>query len=450
MEGKITNRDTKQIGKKAMIVFLLTIIVFVIMISIFISNKSNLEKMTMEQVITENSRKIEEIISRLLYKTEALSAVVTQNNGKLGEFDTLAESIMDDPSILCMLFAPDGVVAKVYPQEGNESLIGYDLLGEGAGNKEAILAKEMDQLVFGGPFTLVQGGEGLVGRLPVWLESQEGNKYFWGLVTITLKYPQVLEEVSLHLLEAQGYSYQIWRINPDDNEKQVIARSVLWGQKNENYMEKEINILNATWNFRIAMTKKWYHYQEYWVLILCGIFMSFLVAFIVQKNEELKVEKIKLEQTVDTDILTQTCNRRGLFDKLEHLILENQKFWLYYIDLNHFTQINDTYDPKVGDDILVLFCEKIKACMADNDILSRIGGDEFILVCPDTKGQEDVDLFWENVENEFRDKIYLERQKGFYLTFSKGLAVYPDDGVGIEELIACAGKKMDLDKQQDR
>jgi len=124
-----------------------------------------------------------------------LSALVIQNDGEIENFKQVAAIIIDDPAILNVLIAPSGVVSDVYPLQGNEAVIGLDFFGEGAGNKEAVMAKETGQLVFGGPFDLVQGGQALVGRLPVWIDMPDGNNAFWGLVSVTLKFPQILDGI---------------------------------------------------------------------------------------------------------------------------------------------------------------------------------------------------------------------------------------------------------------
>lgn len=85
-------------------------------------------------------------------------------------------TIMYDLAIRNVIIAPDGVVSNVYPLEGNEKVIGLDYFSDKEGNIEAMLAKETGQLVLGEPFNLVQGGQALVGRLPVYV----GKKTFLG------------------------------------------------------------------------------------------------------------------------------------------------------------------------------------------------------------------------------------------------------------------------------
>jgi len=435
------------ISKNAIIAFFISIIFFSLMIGITNYNIHNIEVMNIEHLIMERSSKITDTISKLLYKTEALSSLVIQNDGNIINFDKVATNVMDDPAILNVVMAPDGVVSNVYPLEGNESLIGFDLLdADYPGNREAILAKETQQLVFGGPFELVQGGQALVGRLPIHIAGEDGPKKFWGLVTVTLKYPQALDGASLNLLENQGYAYEIWRDNPDDGQKQIIAQSSIPAVKDGDYVERELSILNANWNFRVYINKQWYHYTENWILILCGVFISILIAYIVKKNDELKTVKMKLERMVDTDLLTQTYNRKGLFRNLEQWIEHEEEFELYYLDLNSFKEINDTYGHKFGDTVLITFCRRFQKHISGEDIFARIGGDEFIFA--HKINSEDMSQLWENINQEFTRRIIYKGEEGVCLTFSKGHASFPKHGRNTSELMAYADKKMYKNKNK--
>lgn len=82
----------------------------------------------------------------------------------------------------------------IYPLAGNESTMGLDMNEEGAGNLEARAAMEKGKLYIAGPFELVQGGLGIAGRLPVYLEDAAGQRTFWDIVSVTLDFPEVLSD----------------------------------------------------------------------------------------------------------------------------------------------------------------------------------------------------------------------------------------------------------------
>lgn len=297
-------RDDKEkiswkISFQAVIAFIITFILCFLLVTITILNRSNVEKLTMERLILEKSIKIDDVISKLLYKTQMLSALVLQGNGNMEGFERVAATILDDPSILNILIAPSGVVSAVYPLQGNEAVIGLDFFAEGAGNREAVMAKELGQLVFGGPFNAVQGGQILVGRLPVFIDKQDGESFFWGLVSVTLKYPEALAGAGLSDIENEGLAYEIWRISPDNGERQVIAYGNNDIAKHVRFIERHIQILNADWYIRIAPVRSWYEYVETWILVVIGLCVSFLVAFVTQNNIQLKQMQTVLEARME-------------------------------------------------------------------------------------------------------------------------------------------------------
>lgn len=110
------------------------------------------------------------------------------------------------------------------------------------------------------------------------MDDGKGGKLFWGLVSVTLKFPQALNGAELDKLAELGLAYEIWRISPDTNKKQIIARSDYAYNKDAPYLEMPLDILNAHWFFRLSPVKLWYQYPESWLYISLGVLVSFLLA----------------------------------------------------------------------------------------------------------------------------------------------------------------------------
>lgn len=405
-----------------------------------VNNKQKLEQVQMERLVLTKSNKLNEVLSKLLYKTQTLSVLVVQNEGEIEDFEGVAAAIVDDPSIKNILIAPNGVVSHVYPLEGNEAVIGFDYFAEGAGNKEAVLAKENGQLILGGPFELVQGGQALVGRLPVYLEDGRHQNRFWGIVSVTLNYPQALNGAELATLEDMGFAYELWRISPDTGERQVIAASSAGYSADARYVERPVTIFNAEWYFRIAPIREWYQYVEAWLSIFLGLFLSLLLGFLYLNNYDLKRVRKELQNLSEKDTLTGVLNRRGLFQIMERLMNDwEDGFSLSYLDLNKFKGINDSYGHNAGDRILQSFTYVLQKHAQETDIIARIGGDEFILIFRD---KERAAQYFEKVRATLQEPVILGRGKSIQISFSLGQANYPEDGITIDELIAKADEAM--------
>lgn len=94
----------------------------------------------------------------------------------------------------------------------------------------------------------------------------------------------------------------------------------------------------------------------------------------------------KLKDAALHDALTGLPNRALLFDRIKRLISaqprSNQLSAIVYLDLDDFKQVNDTFGHAVGDALLNQICQKVERLLRQADTLSRVGGDEFIIILP--------------------------------------------------------------------
>jgi diguanylate cyclase (GGDEF)-like protein len=396
MDRKKTGQLPKGLSIMAIVSFLVSLSFCAFLISATIVNRTNVSRLKMEQQIFERTHRMNEIISKLLYKTQSLSTIIIQGNGSMDSFDLIAPSIVDDPAIQNVLLAPNGIVAKVHPLAGNERILGWNFFGEGAGNLEAIAARDLGELVLGGPLDLVQGGKALVGRMPVYIDTPEEYQKFWGLVSITLKLSQIIEKAEFEIFTNFGYSYELWRINPDINEKQVIAGGFFNGGNDIRYIEQKFNILNAEWFLRVSPILMWYDYPENIALIIAGFCISFIVFFVMQNNHELKYMQSVFELMAITDPLTGVFNRRHFMEivriNIEKARRHNETCYFIMFDIDKFKHVNDTYGHQIGDKVLMDVTARIKADIRPYDLFARYGGEEFIIFTTGISDNEVKDM----------------------------------------------------------
>jgi len=282
-----------------------------------ILSRNQVERLTIERLILENCYRINEVISKQLYKTQALAALVIKGDGTVDNFQEISAVIMaDEPALANVLLAPDGIVTDVYPFEENIAVIDLDFFNEiYDGNKEAILARDVGDMVMAGPFILRQGILGLVGRYPVYIDTETEKNKFWGLVSVSLKFPEALDGAGLSMLEHQGLSYELWRISPDTLEKQIIASNREHSGSNGAYIERAVNILNAEWYFRIYPARPWFLYPETWIFVIISICVSLLAAAVNQNYQGLK----KMRELHDKSILEKhMMTMELLVSSMEH------------------------------------------------------------------------------------------------------------------------------------
>lgn len=113
-------------------------------------------------------------------------------------------------------------------------------------------------------------------------------------------------------------------------------------------------------------------------------------------RQELYDANRKLEELVLTDSLTQCYNRRYLTQHLNHEVLTNLQyktpFSLMLLDIDHFKAINDHYGHVIGDEVLVRTAEALRQSVRSTDILTRYGGEEFMIYLPHTEHELAIEL----------------------------------------------------------
>lgn len=249
------------------------------------------EKLQMEYIARTIQAETYETLVLQMDKTHVLEGYLIETGGVIDSFDPIAVGLLEDnPSIQNVLFAPNGIVSAAFPAAGNEATIGLDLNSSGQGNLEAQAAIRAGELFLAGPFELVEGGMGICGRLPVYLDG-----VYWGLVSVTLRYPAIFVDHPIHAVNEQGFACHIWRINPDTNTKQVILETekpIVDGMKTERF---DLQFFNADWVVELASLTAWYQRPILWTMVVCSIALSVLVAFSVASNH--KIRRMQAEKT---------------------------------------------------------------------------------------------------------------------------------------------------------
>lgn len=415
-----------------------------------VQRRTQVEFSRLENIILAQRDDLKTELTSLLFKTQVLAALVVQNDGHVIGFDDVAKVIADNENIETLALAPGGVISYVYPLQGHETLLGMNLLDSSDG-AAAITPTSSAGISLYGPLKQADGTAVLVGRLPVFLKDAAGLRKFWGIASIALKFPQILEAADLDLLEEQGLTYEILRVNPQNREQETIAGSARPFDASAPHLIMPLQIFDAHWYFRISSSGVWYQSFENWIYIFFASVLSLLLASLAQRNHDLANARRSLEEIVYKDPLTGALNRRGLFQVMADRANteKNEKFCLYYMDLNQFKAINDTYGHKAGDRVLQHFAASIQAVAPKDSAFARMGGDEFILVLFCACAHDHITSGLAKVAADLAKGLPGERPN-VPISFSVGKAEYPDDGHTLDELLSRADKAMYQDKERRR
>lgn len=169
-------------------------------------------------------------------------------------------------------------------------------------------------------------------------------------------------------------------------------------------------------------------------------------------TERKKMEE-KLKKLAHFDILTGCCRRGYGLDLLEQQIKiakrKKTPVLLFYLDVDDFKCINDTFGHKEGDMVLKEGVKLFKSTLREIDIICRMGGDEFLLIFPDSS-LKDAPLIKERLSKNL-EKLNQKLAKPYKIDFSIGLSYYnPSTPLSIEELIRIADENMYEDKSKKK
>ncbi|HEU4574925.1 MAG TPA: CHASE domain-containing protein [Chitinophagaceae bacterium] len=154
--------------------------------------------------------KLQTALNHSLSATKTLSLLVTRYNGER-DFDTVAKSILESNKYIDGLeLVRAGVITKIYPLQGNEQALGYNILEDTLRNKEAIRAINDNELFFAGPIQLRQGYPAVVGRLPI---TEQGK--FWGFAAVIIKLSTFIKAAEIDSAHNPGFIYQLSKIDPN-------------------------------------------------------------------------------------------------------------------------------------------------------------------------------------------------------------------------------------------
>ncbi|WP_163328266.1 GGDEF domain-containing protein [Desulfurobacterium thermolithotrophum] len=161
-----------------------------------------------------------------------------------------------------------------------------------------------------------------------------------------------------------------------------------------------------------------------------------------EETFELKERLLKeLKDKAMYDSLTGIYSRYILLDFLEKELkrlkrIKKGKIYFIFMDLDNFKLVNDIYGHKKGDEVLKKVAEIIKNNFRDYDIVSRFGGDEFVVVVKDDSGRS-----LNSILRRIKEKIE-STFSSYGISISYGIAVAPDEGLNADILLQIADKRM--------
>jgi PAS domain S-box-containing protein len=285
--------------------FLLTFVVLIVFqrYELYIENK----KQEVASILTETEQNIEQALKN--YYTVSLTLALTiDDSGVPKNFDSVAEKLIkSNPHLQAVQLVPNGVIKYIYPLKGNEPALNLDLFKSVPRTvMEAKKAIQTKSMYYQGPVKLYQGGVGLVGRLPVFINGQ-----FWGFSAIVIKLDTFFKASGIDNLKYKNYRFQFSKINSETKEEEFF---LLLDPKFDFQQSKSIVFPDGDWKLYVSFIDK----RDVWLqlisTIIFGLSLAVLSSYLLTR---LIIKQGDLQQmfTQQGEVLVKTESKyKGIFD----------------------------------------------------------------------------------------------------------------------------------------
>ncbi|HWR42623.1 PocR ligand-binding domain-containing protein [Sporomusa sp.] len=213
-------------------------------------------------------------------------------------------------------------------------------------------------------------------------------------------------------------------------------------------------VLNKVLNTGEATLLEYYskHFSKWLRLSIYSPKKGYLAIVVSDITREKRSEE-QIQQYAYHDHLTGLPNRRLLDDRLSVALAqakrENELIAVIFLDLDNFKPVNDTYGHDAGDELLQQLANRIMSSVREGDTVSRVGGDEFVLILPKIKAKAEAEQLAVRLLEACR-KPFIIRRNEVFVSASIGVSIFPYDGMDISELIRTADIAMYHSKRKGR
>lgn len=326
--------------------FVLTLsICFGVVFLIYDSEKTQ-EKLLVEQEANSIKNRLEGSLNHSITATKVLAFLVEKD--LLGDFfDSISHDLLSqNPYMDALQIVQGNTIIKTFPLEGHEITIGYSVLDNELHFQEAMKALDRRSLYFDGPFDLIQGGRGIVGRMPILK-----NETYWGFSAVIIHFDTLLEAAGLNETgENDLFLYQFVKIDK--------SRPI------DTFFEHDIDLTNGVvystfiplgdWFFHVKLKNPNYIGRTLLFLVL-GLFLTLFITLFIHKlvNEPQKLEKLVEEKTKE---LTELNSQLNTYSR--NLELSNNELEQFAYVASH-----DLLEPLR---MISSFMDRLKTKYADN------------------------------------------------------------------------------------
>jgi diguanylate cyclase (GGDEF)-like protein len=390
--------------------------------------------------------KVERELNSLLYLSSGLGSYLMVRN------DSIQGKEVND--ILAMLHRSSRHVRNfgvaigyrltyVYPLAGNERAIGLYYPDQPAQWPVISAIVASGKAALAGPVDLVQGGRGIIYRVPLFIDGK-----YWGLLSTVIDADTFFQTIADEVHDNR------YRFALRGKDGKGMSGERIWGEvalfDQPDAVIQEIDVPGGRWAVAVTARSDDHLQNTDFIIRLLSGTLGGLIAWMLYA---LMRSRTELAHRAMYDDLTGLPNRILLEDRAEMAFARqhrapDQLCALMFIDLDGFKGINDEHGHKAGDAVLRATAERAKAAVRINDTVARWGGDEFIVLLENVT-QEMLESLMARLRASLESVVEFEGRH-LKIGISMGMAVHPDTGGDLDETLRIADQRMYEDKLSRR
>lgn len=388
---------------------------------------------------------IESELNANIFLADSLATIITVNpQSGPQDWQKLAETLfLKASSLRNIAIAPNNIVRFVYPLQGNEAVLGLDYRNLPEQFNTVELARERQEIFIAGPHALIQGGNAVIARMPVFTDPPQNSQY-WGTCSVVVDIDKLFNLAGVYALSAQ-IPLAIRGQNGTG-----ATGPVFYGDQNvfeQPLATETIRLLSGSWVLAIAaqpnsnladnglasMIVRLVGYTICILLLL--VILSLFYGYQLARLNSLQ------------DPLTLLPNRRFAMQLLDKLVSSGSEFSILNLDLDNFKQVNDSYGHAIGDALLKEVARILLLHLRSYDTVCRLSGDEFLVILPRITRREDLENIVNKLSTKLQDSGYQTKDIHLPIHLSIGFACFPNDATDLESLLHHADLAMYQQKE---
>lgn len=393
--------------------------------------------------------KLEQEVNSTMFLALGLSSFVSATpQFTPAQFEKMAAVLFQQrPAVRNIALAPDNVIRYVYPLQGNQQAMGLRYLDIPEQKSAVLRIMAEKRPIVAGPVELVQGGKGLINRIPIYPLDERGNPYYWGLASV------VADPVPM--FAAAGFDDPDYEFALRGTDAAGAQGGLICGDRSlfadPAALIMDVFVPGGSWqlagrpndkNGSLAAPARFFNLIVWLFALACGA----LVWLFLRDN--LHIRTLALH-----DPLTGIPNWR-YFERMAGGLIAQAKrsgrnFSILHFDLDDFKAINDRYGHKAGDQSLKFVAQQAQQTLREADFIARIGGDEFIALLPDIDSEADLQTLIGRLQAAICIPFVYEGHS-LELKVSIGSATFSMDGTTLDDLVKNADRKMYQQKMSNK